>query len=149
MIIAYSASDIPDGYLLCDGSEINRITYSILFNVIGIIYGEGDKSTTFNIPDLIDKFIEGGNTVAVVKQAGLPNITGTTPIVTNVYRGQRPSQATGAMQGVDSSTDGEKNSGTFMAGMINFDASFSNSIYGASNTVQPPSLVLKYLIKAY
>jgi microcystin-dependent protein len=45
-------STAPTGYLLCDGSAISRTTYSSLFDAIGIAYGTGDGSTTFNIPNL-------------------------------------------------------------------------------------------------
>ena len=45
-------STAPTGYLLCDGSAVSRTTYSSLFDAIGIAYGAGDNSTTFNIPNL-------------------------------------------------------------------------------------------------
>jgi len=45
----------PSGYHLCDGSAISRETYSALFNVIGINYGAGNGSTTFNLPNLKGK----------------------------------------------------------------------------------------------
>jgi microcystin-dependent protein len=44
--------DVPVGWLLCDGSEVSRATYDSLFLVVGEIYGAGDMTTTFNIPDL-------------------------------------------------------------------------------------------------
>lgn len=43
---------IPDGWLLCDGSLINRTEYSELFAVIGESYGAGDGETTFALPDI-------------------------------------------------------------------------------------------------
>ena len=39
------------GWLLCYGQAVSRTTYSALFAAIGAIYGAGDGSTTFNIPD--------------------------------------------------------------------------------------------------
>ena len=48
----FAGSVAPDGWLLCNGQAISRTTYSKLFNVIGTTYGEGDGSTTFNVPDL-------------------------------------------------------------------------------------------------
>jgi microcystin-dependent protein len=42
----------PNGWLICDGSAVSRATYSLLFDVIGTIWGDGDNSTTFNLPDL-------------------------------------------------------------------------------------------------
>lgn len=46
-----SATNIPEGCLVCDGSAISRTDYSELFAVIGTTYGEGDGSTTFNLPN--------------------------------------------------------------------------------------------------
>lgn len=49
---AYSSvTNIPEGCLVCDGSDVSRTDYSELFAVIGTTYGEGDGSTTFNLPD--------------------------------------------------------------------------------------------------
>lgn len=45
----------PPGYLLCDGSEVSRTTYSNLFSVIGVYFGEGDNVTTFNLPNITDQ----------------------------------------------------------------------------------------------
>lgn len=41
----------PLGWLLCDGSEVSRTTYAVLFSYIGESFGVGDGSTTFNLPD--------------------------------------------------------------------------------------------------
>ncbi len=54
-ILQSTVGVIPPGYLLCDGSEVSRTSYSILFNAIGTYYGEGDGSTTFNIPNLYNE----------------------------------------------------------------------------------------------
>ena len=47
------------GWLICNGAAISRTTYSVLFAAIGTIWGVGDGSTTFNIPDFRDKFPVG------------------------------------------------------------------------------------------
>jgi hypothetical protein len=52
----------PSGYLLCDGSLVNRTSYSRLFNVISTIYGNGDGSTTFALPDLRGAVPRGAGT---------------------------------------------------------------------------------------
>ena len=39
------------GWLLCDGQAVSRTTYVLLFNVIGVTFGAGDGSTTFNLPN--------------------------------------------------------------------------------------------------
>jgi microcystin-dependent protein len=50
-IIEYAGSTVPANYLLCNGSAVSRTAYPELFAVIGTIYGAGDGSTTFNLPD--------------------------------------------------------------------------------------------------
>ena len=50
--IIISAGTAPTNYLLCDGSAVSRTTYSALFSAIAENYGEGDGSSTFNLPDL-------------------------------------------------------------------------------------------------
>lgn len=50
---------IPSGYLYCNGSAISRVTYSALFAAIGTMYGIGDGTTTFNIPDSRGRVIVG------------------------------------------------------------------------------------------
>jgi len=51
VINMFAGNTPPVGYLICDGSEISRATYSELFAVIGTTYGFGDNSTTFNLPN--------------------------------------------------------------------------------------------------
>lgn len=54
------ASDtVPEGFLLCDGSEYSRAEYIELFAAIGTIWGAGDGSTTFNVPDLRKRSLIG------------------------------------------------------------------------------------------
>ena len=61
-IIMTGASSAPTGYLLCDGSQISRSTYASLFAAIGTAYGTGDGSSTFDLPDLRDRFPLGKGT---------------------------------------------------------------------------------------
>ena len=56
-VYAGSSTDVPDGYLLCDGSAVSRTTYKELFQVIGTTYGTGDGSTTFNLPNIKGKVV--------------------------------------------------------------------------------------------
>jgi len=58
--VQMSASDsIPNGWLLCDGAPLSRSTYAQLFNAIGVVYGAGDGSTTFNVPDMSGRVAVG------------------------------------------------------------------------------------------
>ncbi len=56
---AFAGATAPDGYLLCNGGEISRAIYSDLFSAIGTIYGVGNGTTTFNLPDMRGEFIRG------------------------------------------------------------------------------------------
>jgi len=49
----------PSGYLECDGTAVSRTTYADLFTTIGTTWGEGDGSSTFNVPDLRGEFVRG------------------------------------------------------------------------------------------
>jgi microcystin-dependent protein len=47
----YAGASLPANYLWCNGQAYSRTTYASLFAAIGTIYGAGDGSTTFNVPD--------------------------------------------------------------------------------------------------
>lgn len=59
VILPYGGSTPPNGWLLCDGSTISRATYVNLFGAIGTAHGQGDGSTTFNLPDFRGRFMRG------------------------------------------------------------------------------------------
>ena len=154
VVQAYAGNTVPDGWLLCDGSAISRTDYAELYAVIGDTYGAGDGSTTFNLPNLVDKFVEGSATSGTVKGAGLPNIVGSVTFRKS-YSGTSAYAAiydnTGSLvDGGDGSAAGgnELSSQGGGAGQkLNIDASRSNAIYGSSDTVQPPALTMQYIIK--
>jgi microcystin-dependent protein len=52
MMVAYGGASAPNGWLLCQGQAVSRSTYANLFAVIGTIYGSGNGSTTFNLPNM-------------------------------------------------------------------------------------------------
>ncbi len=58
-VVAFAGSAVPTGWLLCDGSAVNRGTYARLYTAIGTTYGAGDGAATFNVPDLRGEFIRG------------------------------------------------------------------------------------------
>ncbi len=49
----------PAGWLCCDGRTVSRTTYAALYSAIGDAWGNGDGSTTFNLPDLRGRFLRG------------------------------------------------------------------------------------------
>ncbi|KZB72341.1 MULTISPECIES: phage tail protein [Thalassospira] len=58
-IHAFATQTVPADYLICDGSAVSRAEYAELFAALGTVWGEGDGSTTFNIPDLRGEFLRG------------------------------------------------------------------------------------------
>ena len=67
-LLQFAGASIPGGFLGCDGSSVSRTTYAALFAVIGVIYGVGDNSTTFNLPDMRRKtgVGAGGTSTAIL-----------------------------------------------------------------------------------
>ncbi|WP_110954247.1 phage tail protein [Anaerosinus massiliensis] len=58
--VEYFARKIaPEGWLKADGSAVSRTVYANLFTAVGTIFGAGDGSTTFNLPDLRGEFVRG------------------------------------------------------------------------------------------
>lgn len=149
-ICYFATTAIPTGWLLCNGSNVSRTTYAALFAAIGTKFGTGNGSSTFTLPNLDERFIEGTTTTADVGkklEAGLPNITGTyeaqelywwesTPTVTGCFWLCESAATIGASRGTDVDMTG-----------IGFDANRSNPIFGKSTTVQPLALTLLPCIK--
>lgn len=125
-------------------------------------YSKGDGSTTFRVPAL-KCWVKGTNSISEIGGylvAGLPNITGSTAWAVNGTLGIYSSQDTPYHQNTGAlsvETDGKAygaigDSGRDSANSnvsVNIDASLSNPIYGASDTVQPPPIVGLWLVKAF
>lgn len=71
-IMPYAGETDPAGgaWLICDGRAVSRSTYSALFGIAGTLYGAGNGSTTFNLPDLQGRFPIGKGTHANVNARG-------------------------------------------------------------------------------
>ena len=152
MIAFFHATTPPDGWLPCNGQNVSRTTYANLFAVIGTTYGSGDGSTTFKLPNLHHRFLEGTTTASEVGdyvEAGLPNITGKI----DGKNGFLFSWWKGSMSGAFSCETANPMTSTGEGGAvsvtkISFSSHDSQSMYGVSSTVQPASLRLLPCIKA-
>ena len=130
-----SAKNPTDGtWLDCNGQSCAG--YAELVSILG-------KST---VPDYRNRFLEGSAAPGTIKEAGLPNISGST--WGTLWRSfANPSGPfTYAVQ--DSNGHTGNSGGSFSSYWIYFDASRCSSIYGRSSTVQPPAVTVRYLIKA-
>lgn len=138
-VLPFAGINLPIGYLSCNGASYKVTDYPDLYAVIGNTYG-GDTEN-FNVPNLVDKFIQGSTTSGTEKEAGLPNITGRTPFPSSLVRD-------GAFYFTTYGSEKFSMSGGKGTGALGFDASLSSSIYGKSTTVQPPAVTMVYIIKA-
>lgn len=136
----FAFNTAPDGYLVCNGAAVSRTTYADLFAVIRTTFGSGDGSTTFTLPNLIDKFVQGSATIGTYKSAGLPNIIG------NVDGYLNMKTSNGAIS-LDNMYTGYAGTEAGYYHNLVFHASNYNPIYGNSATVQPPALTLLPCIK--
>lgn len=142
-VVAFAANSAPTGYLICNGATVSRKTYADLYAKIGDTYGAGDGSTTFALPNLTNKLIQGSDTAGTVKSAGLPNITGT------IWSGRFLfSSNTSGFAKVEGETAMTPNAASGSAyHRLSLDASRCSSIYGNADTVQPPALTMRFYIK--
>lgn len=60
-VIYFARTTAPTGYLKANGAAVSRTTYAALFAAIGTMFGAGDGATTFNLPDLRDRFAIGAD----------------------------------------------------------------------------------------
>jgi microcystin-dependent protein len=77
-INASASITVPTGWLLCDGSPVSRTTYARLFAAVGTTWGNGNGTTTFNLPDLRGMFLRGAGVSGNNTDAAGNNFTGST-----------------------------------------------------------------------
>lgn len=137
-VIAWASSKNPsDGvWLECNGQSC--AAYSELSAVLG-------KTT---VPDYRGRFLEGNQVAGTVKEAGLPNITGQTNCCDGFWSGNNTGALFATNRFSDNYFDSRYSPFNNVYHAIAIDASKSNSIYGNSTTVQPPSVTVRYFIKA-
>lgn len=147
--IFYGGIDVPDGFLLCNGANVSRTTYANLFAKIGTKYGEGDGVSTFTLPNLDGRVLQGTNDteeVGTYLEPQLPNISGETEYAAWINR----SDTIGCFV-VNSSVTGkfpdDSTSNPTIPRGLSFNASNSNSIYSGS-ALQVDALQALCCIKA-
>lgn len=91
MIAMYAGTAAPFGFFECNGAAVSRTTFAVLFSVTGTGYGQGDGSTTFNLPDLRGRFVRGWDHGAGVD----PDAASRTAMATGGATGDNP----GSIQG--------------------------------------------------
>lgn len=142
----YFGATVPDKYLLCNGQEIAIADYPELYAVIGSLPAcQSDTGGMFKIPDLQGRFLQGANgNLGTVKEAGLQNIKGETGAIECIS-----TNPTGPFYSINASCEYSNIHEPRTTGRLGFDASrMPNSLYGKSDTVQPPAISVNYIIRA-
>ena len=145
VIIPFAGTSVPTGCLLCNGAAVSRTNYANLFAAIGTLYGAGDGSTTFNLPDARDRVLQGASGTHSV---GSPNINGylgsdSAFLTANSSFGALKTVWQGGVFRVVVNTSQRVEGGP----AFYFDASKSNALYGANSTVQSPAIATNFIIK--
>jgi microcystin-dependent protein len=118
-----------------------------LFAIYGTTYGAGDGVSTFNLPDFRNRTIWGADDFGYLS-AGLPNITGTaTAIGGSCGFPRNTGSFTGAFYNSKTLAEAFSVSSGGDGATFAMDASRSNSIYGKSDTVQPPAIKVRVVTR--
>lgn len=154
-ILFWPLAAIPKNYILANGANnLSRTTYAELYNVYGTRYGSGTGSNQFGVPNLQDRYIMGAGSranVGAYLSDALPNATGQFGADDFMIRSQGASGNPSLVSGVfykkadyayDASSEGKGN-----GGLIGFDLSRSNSIFGAASYVRPATFVGNWIIR--
>ena len=152
---------LKDGYVKANGATVNRADYPRLVAFANANnlwtsspstepwkYGRGNGSTTMVLPNYVGRFIQGGDNAKILA-AGLPNIEGAFAFFCSSKDSTwlTPSAADGAFSrygsvGGTPATEHATASTEDIYASIRFSAQKSNTIYGESDTVQPPAIQL-------
>lgn len=136
-LFAFPINHTPDDCLSCDGYSLLIVDYKDLYKLLGTYFNQdGDPEGTFRIPDynITKRFLQPGTDVGTQIAAGIPDHTHTV------------SAFTWDSSGVAEEGRGNPDYGHQKTLTTN-KASVSNSIYGNSSTVQPPSQIVHVCIK--
>jgi microcystin-dependent protein len=165
LIVPWSSASTPSGFLDCDGTAINRTTYSALFAVIGTTYGIGDGSTTFNIPDLTDRTIVGKSPTKALASTGgansvvatgnisgnAANTTLSIPTIASHSHGMTTGPGSGAMtagpEGVSAGPHPTLSTGSTGGGGAHAHDYSGVTFVGDGVDVLQPYITVKYIIK--
>lgn len=152
----YVGSVAPVGWIFCQGQAISREIYAGLFALIGTSCGDGDGSTTFNLPDCRGRFIRGlddgagidtGRVIGSLQEDSVPNIKGTVSAFTNGHTSDL-NVATGPFYtSYNSNRINSGGGGTWDLTNLIMDASRLSKVYGAANEVRPKNIAFPVMIK--
>lgn len=145
--LKFSFRNDEPGYVISQGGELSRKTYANLFNVIGTSFGDGDGSTTFNLPDLRGRVVQGadGNLMAVI-EAGIPNLQGEYQLMT--YTANPSVNGVFTKVSLNQYSNAGGSSAPVYGTLLDFNAKRYSNVYKDNvDTVQMNSIALNVFIK--
>jgi microcystin-dependent protein len=151
-IIPYAVTAAPSGYLLCNGSAVSRTTYSALFAIVSSLYGAGNGSTTFNVPDLRGKFMGGWDagtsvltsvTTGMIEGNVIGNSGGAQAVTLAIAQMPAHTHSVSVVDGTGSSTGIDIVNDAAAAA----DRTTGSTGGGGAHSNIPPALIVNFVIK--
>lgn len=150
-VMDYAGGTAPTNYALCYGQAISRTDFAALFAILGVLYGAGDGSTTFNLPDLRGRVVAGkddmGGTLAA-RLTSLPNTLGASGGAQShtLSVNEMPSHSHDMLGFSGARNNGAGPAGSSDVGTANTNMTQATGNGQAHNNVQP-TFVLNKIIK--
>ncbi|MDO4472382.1 MAG: tail fiber protein [Bacillota bacterium] len=155
----WAGDTIPDGWLLCDGSEVSKTKYPNLYAAIGDLWGVPNSSSNFKLPNLAGNVPvgyasadtdfdtvgkTGGKKTHTLTPTEMPSHHhGTSGWYNSVYKGTRSTETVGGIGGTGYLMTQVKDGGSW--GGI---SSVKTAGDGAAHNNLQPYAVIKYVICA-
>jgi microcystin-dependent protein len=120
-------------WFLCNGQAVSRSTYSSLFSLIGVSFGFGDGSTTFNLPDLRGRVFGGIGNGSGLSSRALGQAIGDE--IHTLSINEIPSHKHQLYGANSVGTDGVRPIGSLIAGTTSIKASYTGKTTDCSNAM--------------
>lgn len=147
-IVPFGGTNIPAGFLLCNGSEVLKTDYAELYAVIGDAFGTASVNTKFVLPDLRGEFLRGAGTNSHTNQ-GNGGAVGEHQDSTEILGYYQNN--TNAMQVFGNGETNIRRVDKMISSATSHSATYtgsSNSMGGSSYTIRPTNTSVNYIIKA-
>lgn len=167
VVAPFAGAVAPSGWMLCDGAAVSRTTYAGLFAALGTVYGVGDGSTTFNVPDMRGRAVFGvdsmGGSAASRVTSAVSGIAGATlgasggsqALHAHTHTVTDPGHVHGMVRdasgyaggGGGAPVNGVANGAALNTGSAVTGISVASTGTGASQNM-PPAMMMNYIVKA-
>jgi microcystin-dependent protein len=149
VVLPYTSSTAPSGWLNCLGQELYRGDYPDLFAVIGTTYGVGNGTTTFNLPNLAGRTVVGQGTGSGLTARSMGATGGVETHALNIN--EMPSHTHDVSNTVQKSgfntPDGLDNGGAEIDTVTTVSTTSTSQGSGVAHNNMQPFAVLNYIIR--